>query len=88
MIVAVACAAVGIEQIAGYYECQLCQDRHVPAYWQTMLASHIVRNRYTKCPNCEKPLRGLAAGSKNLKHCESCGAEIDLDSYINIRNDK
>ena len=54
MIVAVACAAVGIEQIAGYYECQLCQDRHVPAYWQTMLASHIVRNRYTKCPNCEK----------------------------------
>lgn len=54
MIVAVACAAVGIEQTAGYYESQKCHDRHMPAYWQTILAPHIVRTRYMKCPNCGK----------------------------------
>ncbi len=38
MILAVAFMAVGIEQKAGYYECQKCHDRHVPTYWQTLLA--------------------------------------------------
>lgn len=54
MIVAVAFIAVGIEQKAGYYECQKCHDRHVPTYWQTNLAPHIGRTRYIKCPACGK----------------------------------
>jgi len=30
----VAFIAVGIEQKAGYYECQNCHHRYVPTYWQ------------------------------------------------------
>ena len=52
MIFAVAFIAVGIEQKAGYYECQKCHDRHIPTYWQTNLAMHIGRTRYMKCPEC------------------------------------
>ena len=52
MILAVAFIAVGIEQKAGYYECQKCHDRHVPTYWQTNLAMHMGRTRYMKCPAC------------------------------------
>ncbi len=52
MIIAVAFIAVGIEQKAGYYECQICHDRHIPTYWQTNLAPHIGRTRYMKCPAC------------------------------------
>lgn len=52
MIVTVAFIAVGIEQKAGYYECQKCHDRHVPTYWQANLAPHIGRTRYMKCPAC------------------------------------
>ena len=40
MILTVAFIAVGIEQKAGYYECQKCHDRHIPTYWQTNLAMH------------------------------------------------
>lgn len=54
MIITVAFIAVGIEQKAGYYECQKCFDRHVPIYWQTNLAPHIGRTRYMKCPACGK----------------------------------
>ncbi len=54
MIVTVAFIAVGIEQKAGYYECQKCRDRHIPTYWQTNLAPHIGRTRYMKCPVCGK----------------------------------
>ena len=54
MIFAAALVAVGIEQKAGYYECQHCHDRHVPSYWQTNLAMHIGRIRYMKCPECGK----------------------------------
>ncbi len=54
MILAVAFIAVGIEQKAGYYECQKCHDRHVPTYWQTNLAMHVGRTRYMKCPACGK----------------------------------
>ena len=54
MIIAVAFVAVGIEQKAGYYECQICHDRHIPTYWQTNLAPHIGRKRYMKCPACGK----------------------------------
>lgn len=54
MIVAVAFIAVGIEQKAGYYECQNCHHRYVPTYWQTNLAMHMGRTRYMKCPECGK----------------------------------
>ncbi len=54
MIVMVAFIAVGIEQKAGYYECQKCFDRHIPTYWQANLAPHIGRTRYMKCPACGK----------------------------------
>ena len=49
MIFAVAFIAVGIEQKAGYYECQKCHHRHVPTYWQTNLAMHIGRTRWLIC---------------------------------------
>ena len=52
MIFVVAFIAVGIEQKAGYYECQKCHDRHIPTYWQTNLAPHMGRTRYMKCPKC------------------------------------
>ncbi|MBQ3865095.1 MAG: helix-turn-helix domain-containing protein [Clostridia bacterium] len=52
MILAVAFIAVGIEQKAGYYECQNCHHRYVPTYWQTNLAMHMGRTRYMKCPEC------------------------------------
>ncbi len=54
MILAVAFVAVGIEQKAGYYECQNCHHRYVPTYWQTNLAMHYGRTRYMKCPKCGK----------------------------------
>ena len=54
MIFAVAFIAVGIEQKAGYYECQKCGHKYVPTYWQTNLAQHAGRTRYMKCPRCGK----------------------------------
>ena len=54
MIFTVAFIAVGIEQKAGYYECQHCHHRYVPIYWKTNLAMHIGRTRYMKCPECGK----------------------------------
>lgn len=54
MIFVVAFIAVGIEQKAGYYECQNCGHRYVPTYWQTNLAAHIGRTRHMKCPKCGK----------------------------------
>ena len=54
MIFTVAFIAVGIEQKAGYYECQNCHHRYVPTYWQTNLAMHMGRTRYMKCPECGK----------------------------------
>ena len=52
MILAVAFVAVGIEQKAGYYECQECHNKYVPTYWSVNLAPHIGRTRYMKCPKC------------------------------------
>ena len=54
MLLSLAFAAVGIEQKAGYYECQICHERYVPTYWQTNLAMHMGRTRYMKCPKCGK----------------------------------
>ena len=54
MIFTVVFIAVGIEQKAGYYECQHCHHRYVPTYRKTNLAMHIGRTRYMKCPECGK----------------------------------
>ena len=52
LIFTVAFIAVGIEQKAGFYECQNYHHRYVPTYWQTNLAPHKGRTRYMKCPEC------------------------------------
>ena len=67
MIFTVAFIAVGIEQKAGYYECQKCHDRHIPTYWQTNLAMHVGRTRYMKCPVCGKWSWQKKALTKDLK---------------------
>ena len=54
IIFTVALIAVGIEQTAGYYECQNCHHRYTPTYRQTILAMHKGRTRYMKCPECGK----------------------------------
>lgn len=54
IIFTVALIAVGIEQTAGYYECQNCHHRYIPTYRQTILAMHKGRTRYMKCPECVK----------------------------------
>ncbi len=55
MIIFVICfISVGIEQKAGYYECQQCHHRYVPTYMQVNLAPHIGRTRYMKCSECGK----------------------------------
>ena len=46
--------ALKIEQVAGYYECKHCHKRYVPTYKQVILAMHVGRTRYLKCPNCGK----------------------------------
>ena len=70
MIVVFAFIAVGIEQKAGYYECQKCHNRHVPTYWQANLAPHIGRTRYMKCPACGKwsyQKKVLTKGDEGMK---------------------
>lgn len=46
--------ALRIEQVAGYYECSICGDKHVPTYLQVLFAPHFGRTRLMKCPNCKK----------------------------------
>ena len=46
--------ALKIEQVAGYYECKHCHHRYVPTYKQVILAMHVGRTRYLKCPKCGK----------------------------------
>ena len=70
MIVVFAFISVGIEQKAGYYECQKCHNRHVPTYWQANLAPHIGRTRYMKCPACGKwsyQKKVLTKGDEGIK---------------------
>ena len=43
-----------IEQIAGYYECKHCHHKYVPTFKQTLLAPHMMRTRYLKCPHCQQ----------------------------------
>lgn len=46
--------ALRIEQTAGYYECALCHEKHVPSYGSVFWAMHMGRTRYMKCPHCGK----------------------------------
>ncbi len=46
--------AVRIEQTAGYYECARCHHKYVPRYGSVLMAMHMGRTRYMKCPNCGK----------------------------------
>lgn len=46
--------AMRLEQVAGYYECKNCGHRYVPSYKDAILAMHMGRTRYLKCPECGK----------------------------------
>lgn len=46
--------ALRIEQTVGYYECGNCHHRYVPTFSQVVMAMHINRTRYMKCPKCGK----------------------------------
>ena len=46
--------ALRIEQTAGYYECQKCNNKYIPTYKSVFGAMHIGRTRYIKCPKCGK----------------------------------
>ncbi len=41
-----------IEQTAGFYECQKCHHKYVPAYKSVLWGMHNGRTRYLKCPKC------------------------------------
>ena len=45
---------IKIEQKAGYYECAHCHHKYVPSYKSVLMAQHINRTRYMKCPNCQQ----------------------------------
>lgn len=46
--------AIRIEQTAGYYECKKCGHRYVPTYKSVLMAPHVNRTRYMRCPECNK----------------------------------
>lgn len=46
--------AIKIEQVAGYYECQVCKHRYVPTLKAVILAPHMGRTRHMKCPECHQ----------------------------------
>ena len=54
ILLAVAFISEGIEREAGYYECQECHYRYVPAYWQMILGPSRGRTRRMTCPKCGK----------------------------------
>lgn len=43
-----------IEQIAGYYNCKICNHKYIPKFKSVLWAMHIGRIRYMKCPKCGK----------------------------------
>ena len=43
-----------LEITAGYYECKNCHHRHIPTYFQALMAPHMSTTRYLKCPKCGK----------------------------------
>ena len=46
--------AIKIEQIAGYYECQKCNNKYIPTYKSVLFAMHVNRTRYMRCPKCNE----------------------------------
>ena len=46
--------ALVIEQKAGYYQCEKCGHRYVPKFSNVLMAMHVNRTRYMKCPVCQK----------------------------------
>ena len=46
--------ALRLEQVAGFYKCDKCQHKYIPKYIQALMAMHIGRTRYMKCPKCGK----------------------------------
>ncbi len=48
--------AVKIEQIAGYYECDNCHYKYVPAYKSVLMSIHKGRTRKMICPKCGKKI--------------------------------
>ena len=46
--------ALKIEQVAGYYKCKRCGHTYVPTYNEMVMAMHMGRTRYLKCPKCGK----------------------------------
>ena len=65
LIVIMACVALKIEQVAGYYECRKCHHKYVPTYSNVLWAMHIGRTRYMKCPECNKRSWQKKVVSKN-----------------------
>lgn len=45
---------IKIEQTAGYYACKKCGHRYIPTYSSVLLAPHVNRTRYMRCPECNK----------------------------------
>lgn len=42
------------ERVTGWYECGKCHNKYVPSRKAMILAPHIGRTRYLKCPECGK----------------------------------
>lgn len=53
-VFAVCLLSLKIEQKVGYYECEKCHYKYVPTYLSVILAAHVNRTRYMKCPKCNK----------------------------------
>jgi hypothetical protein len=47
---AVACE---VDRKAGYFKCELCDNKFTPTRKDYMLAPHAMGRRYLKCPRCE-----------------------------------
>ena len=46
--------ALKIEQLTGFYECEMCHHKYVPTFMSFNFAMHMGRTRYMKCPKCGK----------------------------------
>ena len=46
--------ALRMEQVAGYYVCKECAHQYVPTYKAVVMAPHMGRTRYMRCPECNK----------------------------------
>ena len=46
--------AVELEQITGYYKCWNFEHKYIPKYTAVLMAPHIGRTRWLRCPKCNK----------------------------------